>query len=116
MNARHLLHTSAASYAITKRSAVFDRHLARVPMVEIGVSTVTEAELRYGVARRPSTALQATIDTFLSAITVFPWDSEAARHYGELRATLERQGQLLGGPRAFVRTDSRIGRHCVPTH
>jgi len=46
MNARYLLDTSAASYAITKKSLAFDHHLAKVPMAEIGVSTVTEAELR----------------------------------------------------------------------
>ena len=52
MNARYLLDTSAASYAITKKSLAFDHHVAKVPMAEIGVSTVTEAELRYGLARR----------------------------------------------------------------
>jgi predicted nucleic acid-binding protein len=72
MNARYLLDTSAASYAITKKSLAFDHHLAKVPMAEIGVSTVTEAELRYGLAKRPSPALQATIATFLLAVTVFP--------------------------------------------
>ena len=59
MNARYLLDTSAASYAITKKSPVLDRHLARVPMAELGVSTVTEGELRYGLARRPSAPLQS---------------------------------------------------------
>ena len=97
MNARYLLDTSAASYAITKKSFAFDHHLAKVPMAQIGVSTVTEAELRYGLARRPSPALQSSIDTFLLAVTVFPWDSAAAHQYGDLRAGLERLGQLLGG-------------------
>jgi tRNA(fMet)-specific endonuclease VapC len=97
MNARYLLDTSAASYAITKKSLAFDHHLAKVPMAQIGVSTVTEAELRYGLARRPSAALQSTIDTFLLGVTVFPWDSAAAHQYGDLRPGLERLGQLLGG-------------------
>jgi hypothetical protein len=35
MNARYLLDTSAASYAITKKSLPFDHHLATVPMAEI---------------------------------------------------------------------------------
>jgi len=96
MSARYLLDTSAASYAITKKSLVFDRRLTRVSMVELAVSTVTEAELRYGLARRPSAPLQTTIETFLLALTVFPWDSSAAHRYGELRAALERQGQPLG--------------------
>jgi tRNA(fMet)-specific endonuclease VapC len=96
MNTRYLLDTSAASYAIAKRSSVFDRHLARVPMVQLAVSAVTEGELRYGLARRSSAPLRSTIETFLLGLTVFAWDSEAAHRYGELRAALERQGQLLG--------------------
>src|SRR5215470_7208383 len=96
MSARYLLDTSAASYAITKKSVIFDRHLVRVPMAELGVSTVTEGELRYRLVRRPSAPLQATIETFLLGLTIFSWDSSVAHSYGDLRATLERQGQLLG--------------------
>ena len=107
MNARYLLDTSAASYAITKKSFAFDHHLAKVPMAQIGVSTVTEAELRYGLARRPSPALQSSIDTFLLAVTVFPWDSAAAHQYGDLRAGLERLGQLLDG------MDTMIAAHAL---
>ena len=96
MSPRYLLDTSAASYAIAKKSPVFDRHLVRVPMADLGVSTVTEGELRYGLARGPSAPLQATIETFLLGLTIFPWDSSAAQSDGDLRAALERQGQLLG--------------------
>jgi len=96
MNRRYLLDTSAASYAIAKRSPVFDRRLGRVPMAQLAISAVTEGELRYGLARRPSAPLRSTIETFLLALTVFPWDSEAAQCYGDLRAALEREGQLLG--------------------
>lgn len=96
MTARFLLDTSAASYAITKRSDSFDRRLLRVPMEELAISAVTEGELRYGLARRPSVPLQATVETFLLAVTVFPWDPDAARHYGELRASLEHRGKTMG--------------------
>jgi len=96
MNTHYLLDTSAASHAIAKRSPVFDRRLSRVPMSQLAISAVTEGELRYGLARRPSAPLRSTIETFLLALTVFPWDSKAAQRYGDLRAALEREGQLLG--------------------
>ena len=96
MTVRYLLDTNAASYAINKKSAAMDRHLAKTPMAELGVSAVTEGELRYGAARSGSTPLQATVEQFLLGITVFPWNSEAAREYGGLRATLEREGRLMG--------------------
>ncbi len=96
MNVRYLLDTNAASYAINKKNAAVDRHLAKVPMEELGISAVTEGELRYGAARSRSAALQSTVEQFLLGVTVLPWDSEAARQYGELRSTLEREGKVMG--------------------
>jgi len=93
MNVRWLLDTNAASTTINKKSAAMDRHLRKVPMAELGLSAVTEAELRYGAARSGSAPLQNTVEQFLLAVTIFPWDSEAAREYGELRAALEHAGQ-----------------------
>ena len=61
-----------------------------------GISAVTEGELRYGAARSGSAPLQATVEQFLLGVTVLSWDSEAAREYGSLRATLEREGRLMG--------------------
>lgn len=96
MNVRYLLDTNAASYAINKKSAAMDLHLAKTPMAELGISAVTEGELRYGAARSGSAPLQATVEHFLVGVTIFPWDSEAAQQYGELRATLEREGRPMG--------------------
>ena len=96
MNGRYLLDTNAASYAINKKSSAVDRHLAKVPMEELAISAVTEGELRYGAARSLSAALQSTVEQFLLGVTILPWDSEAARQYGELRTTLEREGRVMG--------------------
>jgi tRNA(fMet)-specific endonuclease VapC len=97
MGIRYFLDTCTASYAINKKSPFVDRHLAKVPMAELAVSSVTEGELRYGLARHHSLPLQLVIDQFLSAVTVLPWDSDVAREYGELHAELEREGRKLGG-------------------
>lgn len=96
MSVRFLLDTNAASYAINKKSVAMDRHLAKTPMAELSISAVTEGELRYGVARSGSAPLQATVEQFVLGVTIFPWDSEAAQQYGELRSTLEREGRLMG--------------------
>lgn len=96
MNIRYLLDTNAASYAINKKSPAVDRHLARVPMGDLAISAVTEGELHYGAARRISTPLQSIVERFLLGVTVIPWDSAAGRQYGQLRATMEREGQAIG--------------------
>ena len=60
------------------------------------VSSITEAELRYGVARKPAAMRRrASVESFLADVLILPWDSAAARTYGELRAAQERKGRPL---------------------
>jgi tRNA(fMet)-specific endonuclease VapC len=66
-------------------------------MSEIGVSVITEAELRFGVARRPEASrLEAAVEEFLLRVEILPWDSAAAKSYAALRSTLERSGDPMG--------------------
>ena len=96
MERRYLLDTNTASYIIRGHPRV-DRRLARVPMERIAISTVTEGELRFGAARRPeATRLHSLLEDFFLRVTILPWDSDAARRYGELRASLEREGKPMG--------------------
>ncbi len=97
MASRYLLDTNIASTIIKGNVPAVRRRLVKVPMALVAVSTVTEGELRYGVARRPEVAhLQKVVDEFLLRLTILPWDSEAAQQYGQLRAMLERKGRVMG--------------------
>jgi len=40
--------------------------------------------------------LQRTLEEFFLRVAILPWDLEAAQQYGQLRATLERDGQTMG--------------------
>ena len=51
---RYLLDTNTASYAIKGNVARVRERLLSTPMAEMGISVVTEAELRFGVARLPA--------------------------------------------------------------
>jgi tRNA(fMet)-specific endonuclease VapC len=97
MTLRYLLDTNIASYIIKGNIPAVRRRLVRVPMAQVAISAVTEGELRYGVARRVgATRLETVVEEFLLRVTILPWDSEAARHYGQLRASLEREGTPFG--------------------
>jgi tRNA(fMet)-specific endonuclease VapC len=66
-------------------------------MSEVGISVVTEAELRFGVARLPLAAkLGIAVEEFLLRVEILPWDSQAAHHYARLRAALEEHGEPMG--------------------
>ena len=97
MPVRYLLDTNIGSYVIKGNFPIVRRRLLRVPMSEVGISVVTEAELRFGVARLPQVAkLGIAVEEFLLRVEVLPWDSEAAQHYARIRALLESEGQPMG--------------------
>lgn len=105
---QYLLDTNIASFIIKGNVPAVRRRLARVPMAQVSISAVTEGELRYGVARRPAaTKLRQIVEEFLLRVNVLPWDSDAARHYANLRAELERLGQPVGN------LDMMIGAHAL---
>ena len=76
---------------------------------EVGcISIVTEAEIRYGLAKKPpSLALRTVLDDFLGKIQILPWGSDEAAAYGTLRFRLERAGKILGA------LDMLIAAHAI---
>jgi tRNA(fMet)-specific endonuclease VapC len=51
--------------------------------------------------------LRTIVDEFLLRMTTLPWDSEAAQHYGQIRAALGRDGRPMGN------LDMMIGAHAL---
>ncbi|HEY3973339.1 MAG TPA: type II toxin-antitoxin system VapC family toxin [Candidatus Sulfotelmatobacter sp.] len=108
MPVRYLLDTNMASYVIKGNAPRVRERLLKVPMSEVGISAVTEAELRFGVARRPDAApLKLAVDEFLLRVEILPWDSAAAQHYATLRGALEDSGTPIGN------MDMLIAAHAV---
>ncbi len=111
MPVRYLLDTNMASYVINGNVPRVRERLLKVPMAEVGVSVVAEAELRFGVARKPEAVrLKTAVEEFLLRVEVLPWDSEAAQHYVRVRAALERVGQPMGN------LDIMIAAQALATH
>jgi tRNA(fMet)-specific endonuclease VapC len=97
MPLRYLLDTNTVSYIIKENRPRVRERLLRVPMAEVGISVITEAELLFGLARKPeATDLRTVVEEFLLRVDVQPWQSDAAQQYSALRATLEGRGQPMG--------------------
>lgn len=95
--ARVMLDTNTASFIIRGEPAQVRERLLQVPMEDVCVSVVTEAELRFGAARRPEARhLQRAVEEFLLRVDVLPWDRRCAVVYATLRAELAGRGQVLG--------------------
>ena len=104
---RYMLDTNVVSQLIRKHPSVVSRVTA-APMAALCISAVTEGELLFGLAKRPAaTQLQAAVTEFLKRVDVKPWDSNAAKHYGALRASMEAQGKPLAP------LDMLIGAHAA---
>lgn len=92
---RYMLETDIASYVIRRRPTALLERFSR-EADHLCVSVITEAELRFGVEKRQSDALNQAVDAFLARLRVFEWDREAAVAYGRLRARLDALGRPIG--------------------
>jgi tRNA(fMet)-specific endonuclease VapC len=96
---RFLFDTDTISNLLKRRpSPALLARLALVPVDEQCTSSITVGELVYGAARlgTDGALLRHRIERQLVAhLQIVPFDVDAARHYGELRATLEQQGTPL---------------------
>ncbi len=92
---RYVLDTNTVSYLI-KGHPVIARHVVTVPMPSVCISSITEGELLFGLAKRPSTIrLHNAVRKFLLCIDVLSWDSVAAQNYRAAQADMERRGRVL---------------------
>ncbi len=97
MAIRYLLDTNTVSYLIKGNFPRVRERLLKVPMAEVGISVITEAELRFGAAKKPeATRLKSIVEEFLLRVEILPWDSQAAQRYAEIRANLEHMGEPMG--------------------
>ena len=75
---------------------------------EIGISSVTLAELEFGVAKSlHQEKNQAALEEFVLPLEIAGFDHEAARVYGRVRAMLEKKGTPIGS------LDTLIGAHAL---
>ena len=117
MPVRYLLDTNTASYVIKGNFPRVRERLMKTPMAEVGISAITEAELRFGVARKPAAVrLKTAIEEFLLRVETLPWDSEAAQQSGQIRATLERVGQPMGNLDMMIAAHALAAQVVLVTH
>ena len=92
-----MLDTNICIYLIKQHTpSVLERFISH-PVGDIGISSITVAELEYGVSKsRHATKNRVALTQFLSPLEVASFDRDAAAAYGRLRATLEQKGTPIG--------------------
>lgn len=110
MMAEWMLDTNAVS-ALTKGLA--PRLEERLDEQAFCISVITEAELRFGLARRPINAnLRRIVEQFLATANVKPWNSDCAQRYASLRTELETRGTPLA-PMDLLIASHALAEDCI---
>ena len=105
---RFMLDTDSCIALIKRKPAkMLDKLTSHAPG-DIGLSTVTLAELRYGVAKSAQKERNSqALDEFLLPLEIADFDEMSAGAYGEVRAALEKAGTPVGP------LDTQIGAHAL---
>ncbi|MBK7006989.1 MAG: type II toxin-antitoxin system VapC family toxin [Burkholderiales bacterium] len=89
----YMLDTNVVSHIMQGRDTALLARLTQLPVGQVVMSSVTLAELEYGLQRKGQPVrLRNALTQVLLRIDVLPWDASVATCYGELCATLEAQG------------------------
>ncbi|WP_429885131.1 type II toxin-antitoxin system tRNA(fMet)-specific endonuclease VapC [Geoalkalibacter halelectricus] len=103
-----MLDTNICSYILRERPLQVKEHFEEVGPDHLAISSTVLAELYYGAARHPKHAvIRREIDDFASRLTIIPWDEHAAHHYGDIRATLEKNGCPIGAMDLMIAAHAR---------
>ena len=102
-----LLDTNICIYVINMRPPQVLARFREYRLGEIGICSVGAAELAYGVAKSRSARNRSALEMFLAPLEVLPFDQAAVWAYGDLRASLEREGQPIGA------LDTMIAAHAL---
>lgn len=92
----YLLDTNIVSYWMRGDARILER-LEGHPPSELGLSSITLAEILYGIEKSPSRKSERRdrIARILSQLQLHPFDEAAARRYATVRARLEESGQPI---------------------
>ena len=94
---KYMLDTNISIYLIKQQPReVIDKFQGIIPG-EIAISSVTVAEMMYGVGKSQNKERnKSALESFLAPLEIVDFDFKAAQHYGVIRAYLEKIGTPIG--------------------
>ena len=94
---RYMLDTNICLYIAKKKPIEVLERFEELTVGEVGMSTITYGELQFGLhkSEHPKKTL-SILEGLVGLIPPLPLPFETGRHYGKIRHTLEKKGQLIG--------------------
>ncbi len=105
---KYMLDTNICIYIIKEKPRKVIDKFYTLNIGDVCISSITLAELEYGVEKSDyKERNKLALAGFLSSIEILSFSDKAATEYGEIRANLERQGNIIGA------YDLMIGAHAL---
>lgn len=108
MGLRHLLDTNICVYAVSGRYPSVTRMLDRQGIGKVGISVIVLGELMFGISKSQRRAdAQLRLDALQQIAIAVELPVDAAAHYGDIRAHLERAGTPIGNNDLWIAAHAR---------
>ena len=92
-----MLDTNTCIYLIKRRPEKILQRFRAYSIGDIGISSITLAELDYGVAKSQHVQKnRVALDEFILPLEIAAFDEAASEKYGAMRSMLEKNGLLIG--------------------
>ena len=100
---KFMLDTNICIYLIKQKPVKVLKHFKTRSIGDIGISTISLAELRYGVSKSKYVEKnQQALNEFILPLEVADFDMKAAEEYGIIRAELEKKGKPIGSMNMLI--------------
>ena len=94
---RYMLDTNICIYLIKQQPREVIDKFQEIAPGEVAISSVTVAEMMYGVAKSQHQGKnESALISFLAPLEIVDFGFKAAQHYGIIRADLEKMGTTIG--------------------
>lgn len=104
----YMLDTNTCIFVLKNREDKLRRKFKAIK--NLCISSVTYGELCYGIENGATTLRQERfeqLDLFTQRVLIEPWDEDAARQYGAIRAHLKREGRVIGNNDLLIAAHAR---------
>lgn len=117
MAARYLLDTNICIYIRSRRPPTIRARFEKLVPGEAVLSVITFGELLFGAEKSEDRAASVRRLTELStAIPVLSLPDDAAHEYGAIRASLEREGRVIGNNDLWIAAHARAANLVLITN
>jgi len=113
---KYMLDTNTCIYLMKNIPTAVEQYKAKTRL-GISISTITSAELYFGVYNSVNIEKNGTnLANFLIGVETLEFDDSAAMEYGNIRAALKKQGNIIGPLDMLIAAHARVKKLTLVTN